>query len=225
MDARIIPDQVGDRRPGITKIFSRRDCVRVVQESFASKMRAQGMPGARRTRSLAWGKNKNHTSIVTTVTAGFTRHPLRNGFNGFLRALLGDRACLPPSPPRSFASRELDASVGASGPHDFAVRTRLRQRLRRRLTASPPKLWRRRKARVRPSRALRPSHPVPNVRDDRETPLLMRTGRGRYSGDLRFGKTEIFLLRGLDKGKTVEQACGDLPVGLTSLSLFQWRKS
>jgi len=32
--------------------FSRRDCVRVVQESFASKTRAQGMPGARRTRSL-----------------------------------------------------------------------------------------------------------------------------------------------------------------------------
>src|SRR5205814_4494301 len=29
---------------------------------------------------------------------GFTRHSPRNGFNGFLRALPGDRACLPPSP-------------------------------------------------------------------------------------------------------------------------------
>jgi hypothetical protein len=29
--------------------------------------------------------------------AGKTRPSLRNGFNGFLRALLGDRACLPPS--------------------------------------------------------------------------------------------------------------------------------
>jgi hypothetical protein len=28
---------------------------------------------------------------------GNTRHSLRNGFNGFLRALPGDRACLPPS--------------------------------------------------------------------------------------------------------------------------------
>src|SRR3954462_14436044 len=28
---------------------------------------------------------------------GFTRHSPRNGFNGFLRALPGDRACLPPS--------------------------------------------------------------------------------------------------------------------------------
>jgi hypothetical protein len=46
-------------------------------------------------------------------------------FYGFLRALLGDRAFLSPSPARSLASHELDASVGASGPHDFAVRARL----------------------------------------------------------------------------------------------------
>jgi len=31
------------------------------------------MPGACRTRNLAW-ENSNDTSIVTTVTAGFTRH-------------------------------------------------------------------------------------------------------------------------------------------------------
>src|SRR3984893_15742086 len=36
-----------------------------------------------------------------------------------LRALPGDRALLPPS---SAISRQLNASVGASGPHDFAVR-------------------------------------------------------------------------------------------------------
>jgi hypothetical protein len=51
---------------------------------------------------------------------GNTRHSPRNGFNGFLHALPGDRACLPPSP-ADFAFRKLDASVGASGPHDFAV--------------------------------------------------------------------------------------------------------
>ena len=38
-----------------------------------------------------------------------------------LRALLGDRAFLPPSP-RGPRPTRLDASVGASGPHDFAVR-------------------------------------------------------------------------------------------------------
>jgi hypothetical protein len=67
---------------------------------------------------------------VTTSTPESPDVPARNGFNGFLRALPGDRACLPPSPAdMSCLSpvgptqlRKLDASVGASGPHDFAVR-------------------------------------------------------------------------------------------------------
>src|ERR1700738_1021659 len=40
---------------------------------------------------------------------------------GLFRALLGDRAFLPPSPAK-VAFRELDASVGASGPPVFPVR-------------------------------------------------------------------------------------------------------
>jgi hypothetical protein len=52
---------------------------------------------------------------------GITRHSPRNGFNSLFRALPGDRACLPPSQAK-IAFRQLDASVGASGPHDFAVR-------------------------------------------------------------------------------------------------------
>jgi hypothetical protein len=67
---------------------------------------------------------------VTTSTPESPGIPARNGFNGFLRALLGDRALLPPSSADMFCLspvgptqlRELDASVGASGPHDFAVR-------------------------------------------------------------------------------------------------------
>ena len=77
---------------------------------------------------------------------GNTRHSPRNGFNGFLRALPGDRACLPPSSADNSAN--LSASVGASGPHDFAVRfSAVRQR------------------RIR-------VHRIPSrVRDDREPPL------------------------------------------------------
>jgi hypothetical protein len=67
--------------------------------------------------------------------AGNTRHSPRNGFNGFLRALPGDRALLPPS---SAVARRLDTSVGASGPHDFAVRSK-------HVVSAP----------------LRPSHPAP----------------------------------------------------------------
>jgi len=68
---------------------------------------------------------------------GDTRHSPRNGFNGFLRALPGDRACLPPSLTESL--RQLDASVGASEPHDFAVRI----------------------STIRQRRQPRPPHPVP----------------------------------------------------------------
>ena len=47
------------------------------------------MPGARCTRSLAC-ELKKHTSVVATGPDGFNRHSLRDGFNGFLRALPGD---------------------------------------------------------------------------------------------------------------------------------------
>src|ERR1700761_1350064 len=83
------------------------------------------------------------------VTTGSPEHPAfpARWFYGLLRALPGDRAFLPPSPPGSLP-RELDASVGASGPHDFAVR------ITRPSSKAPP----------------RPPHPMPHVRDDRERP-------------------------------------------------------
>src|SRR5437899_8893817 len=70
---------------------------------------------------------------ATTSTPESPGIPARNGFNGFLRALPGDRALLPPSLTDMFCLspvgptqlRELDASVGASGPHDFAVRNNI----------------------------------------------------------------------------------------------------
>jgi hypothetical protein len=107
------------------------------------------MPGARCARSLAC-KIKKHTSIVTTVTPKTPGIPyamvLTVSFG--LSPVIGlvchrrQRNCF----------RQLDASVEASGPHDFAVR----------------------EARTFVFRAAsRPPHPVPNVRDDRETPLCV----------------------------------------------------
>jgi hypothetical protein len=49
---------------------------------------------------------------------GNTRHSPRNGFNGFLRALLGDRALLPPSYLRSLLLRNL---MPASGHQDHTT--------------------------------------------------------------------------------------------------------
>src|SRR6202163_1225851 len=60
-----------------------------------SNQRAQGMPGARCARSLAC--SVKNTRVSHHGHTGNTRHSPRNGFNGFLRALPGDRACLPPS--------------------------------------------------------------------------------------------------------------------------------
>ena len=69
----------------------RPSCARVARP----KQRARGKPGARRTRGRAW-------CVVSTRVShhrftGSIRLSPRNGFNGFLRALLGDRACLSPS--------------------------------------------------------------------------------------------------------------------------------
>jgi hypothetical protein len=118
--------------------------------------RAQGMPGARCARSRVWCVES--TRVSHHGHAGITRHSPRNGFNGFLRALPGDRACLPPSS-SGVTSAGLDAGVEASGPHDFAVR---KQR---------PRLWRR----------PRPPHPTAYVRDDRETPLRGGGTESQYS--------------------------------------------
>jgi hypothetical protein len=122
----------------------------------------------------------------TTGSTGSFRLSLRNGL-GLIRALPGDRAFLPPSPCGLTIHRKpgwagcisatLDASIGASGPHDFAIRARLakglagprairrvlaktvssavRPRAGRSLTGNPPC-----DPTARPTLS-RPSHPVP----------------------------------------------------------------
>ena len=88
------------------------------------KKRAWGMPGARCTHGP---RAKKSTGVGPQVHRDHPAFPHADGFNGFLRALPGDRACLATVALRS-CSRELDASVGASGPHDFAVRESLPQK-------------------------------------------------------------------------------------------------
>ena len=86
--------------------------------------RAQGRPGARCTRGLACKKQKEDAH-EHTGSAEAVRPSLRNGFNGLLRALPGDRL----SCHRRRAGMDplrLDASIGAPGPHDFAVRNQSR---------------------------------------------------------------------------------------------------
>ena len=99
---------------------------RMMPERFApSEIRARG-PGARCTRSLACSKESMRVSRHRyTGTPGI---PARNGFNGFLRALAGDRALLPPSLTR-IAPRNL---TPASGCQDHTTLPSAAKRLRQR---------------------------------------------------------------------------------------------
>ena len=98
-------------------------------------------------------------------------------FYGLFRALPGDRAFLPPSPPRSLFPRKTNTSIGASGPHDFASP---RHSGARRLPSS------------------RPPHPAANVRDVRNAPLSGETGR-IGSSDLPRRVGGIFLRGRIDR--------------------------
>ena len=71
-----------------TFAFSRRDLPELCKNIVPHLKREQGKPGARSTPQPVCIGSK-HT-VVTTSTPEITRLSPRNGFNGFLRALLGD---------------------------------------------------------------------------------------------------------------------------------------
>jgi hypothetical protein len=108
------------------------------------------MPDARGTRSRLCSKES--TGVSNYRYAAINRHSLRHGFNGFLRALPGDRALLPPS----FVDHPTNLAP-ASG--------------RQNHTTSPSAHTPLVAQSIAPG-DVRPSHPAPNVRDDREPPLL-----------------------------------------------------
>jgi hypothetical protein len=130
----VISGMVRRTRPGISRFrvrfaprndvetlaFSRRCAPELMLHSCPSKYRGRregrapaGTHGPRAEKST----RQNHR-----LSRGY-RPSLRNGFNGLLRALPGDRALLPPSPARCVKRLcELSASVGAPGPHGLAVR-------------------------------------------------------------------------------------------------------
>ena len=149
------------------------------------------MPGARCARSLAC-KIKKHTSIVTTVTPKTPGIPramvLTVSFVLFpVTGLVCHRR------QRKYF-RQLDASVGASEPHDFAVR----------LTCCSSKA-------PSASTASRPAFVTIAIR-----PSVGRDGAG-YRFDLGKAGRGIFLRKGLDRPST------DLPVGLHQRAGVQFR--
>jgi hypothetical protein len=130
--------------------------------------RAQGKPGADRTRSLVCESEK-HTSVVTTGSAERSRLSPRNGFTVYF--VLSPVSGLFCHRRRRDTSLQLDARVAAPGPHDFAVRL--------------PSVF----VRASSSRADAASvhrNPCPTFRDDREAPLMRARDAG---GIFRFAET------------------------------------
>ena len=141
--------------------FSRRECARVMHSHFARherregagdpQERAQGMPGARCTHGFVQKARGRHHRFT-----GFNPALPAQWFYGFLRALPGDRLYCHRRCAKTFPHN----LTPASGRQDHTTSP----------SASAPLVF---------ARCSRPSHPVPNVRDDRETPLW-RDGMARY---------------------------------------------
>ena len=103
-----------------------------------SKQRAQGMPGAGRTRSLAC-KNKKQASIVTTGQPKSLGTPCAMVLR-LLRALPGVSGLLA-SVARGIITRELDPSVEGTGPHGLTVRTGVHRLRANSVHRIPPHVW------------------------------------------------------------------------------------
>ena len=111
--------------------FPATSTARVIDESCRPEIRgrrecrALGSPAA--SGAIKKAHRVSHRELRRSVPA----FPARQGFNGLFHALPGEPGLLSPSPVRLRSNRhQLDASVGASGPHDFAVREKRIRRLR-----------------------------------------------------------------------------------------------
>ena len=173
------PSLANIRRAAISDTRPRaRGAYRVRAIAFVSpskQKRAQGRPGAHRTHGPRATKARGRT----TGTGGSSGLPCAMVLR-LIRALSGDHAWLPPSSARRVSVfANLAPASEAPRPHDFAVRT----------TAA-------RRARIAPG-DVRPSHPAPNVRDDREPPLD-GTRQRQDKSDLGQSRNDLFLHGGLD---------------------------
>jgi hypothetical protein len=124
-------------------------CPGFAKFSLPRKSEGAGNAGRRCARSRVCSVES--TRVSHHGHTGQRRHSLRNGFNGLLRALPGEPGLLSPSPRNAKALSRVDASVGASGPHGFAVRR-------------PPRT---------PCEETSVHRTLPRVRGDREPPLLL----------------------------------------------------
>ncbi len=191
-------------RDGRRPAFSRRNGTRVLsvvpgdprRAHAPLTERAQGKPGARCTRGLVCKWHIGKRTRAYRCSGHSPAFPAQ-WFYGLLRALPGDRLSCHRHPRDA---QGLDASAGASGPHDFAVRDR----------PSSPKgsagLRRRSSTRIKArDDASRPPRSGPRVVTIAHTPLGW-AGMAEKAGDLAQSESELFFAEDLDSPNQLEVA-------------------
>ena len=165
--------------------FPRRDAPEVCKNRSPNKQRAQGMPGASCTRSLACEIKQSTRARSPQVQTDFTRHSPRNGFTAYfvlspVTTLFDTVACA--------SYRRLDAN-------DWGVRTTRLGRPRQHHSSSAPTA----------STASRPAFVTIAIRPS------CRNETGRISEPIWVGrKQKYFCKRGLTPFRKIRS---DLPVG------------
>jgi hypothetical protein len=122
-------------------------------------LRPRGRGECRAPSAPAASRGKNNTRVSHHGRAGFTRHS-RTRMVLTVSFVVSPETGFFVSVPAVMRQhhRPVDTSIGVSGRHDFAVRLT-------RHSSKAPK---------------RPPHPAPNVRDDRETPLVQGHGTAGF---------------------------------------------
>src|SRR3954449_1885634 len=188
MTANTTPRSRGAMRPS---------CARIMRPELT---RAWGMPGAHRTRSLACEINKAHERShhrysrihpafphAMVLTAYFVLSPVTG--------LFCHRRC-------ADCSAKLDTSVGASGPHDFAVRDPSTPKPSTGLVPVRRSFAEGGNSAIRPRAMSAPDAAASIASRPASVTIAIRplfgAGRRRYRFDLGQAGTEIFLQTGLD---------------------------
>ena len=97
---------------GYASAISRLDAPEVCQEFPCAPLRGRGEYRVHAAPAFSCANVHKRNAHEHTGSAEAIRHSPRNGFNGFLRALPGDRAFLPPSSLRSLLPRNLTPASG-----------------------------------------------------------------------------------------------------------------
>ena len=144
-------------------------CSLLKQRAHAT-LEGRGEGRVRAAPAVSCAKGAKHTSSHHRFTGSIPAFPAQ-WFYDFLRALPVTGLCCHRRPREALASHELDASVGASEPHDFAVRVSVVVRAHKARATLP-----------------RPPHPAPTSVTIAIRPSL-GTGWREQSDDLRLDPT------------------------------------